>query len=341
MEYPVVKIQSNPRHLGKMKRGHKCRMVGGSFPIALHPTNYSRVVKAFSKGKGIHVALSPDEIHHNKGRGFFDDIGSAFSDLGNAVNNTVIQPIIKNAPAVLNEVGKVALPLAKQLGNEAINAGEQYAPELAGTALAGLATMSGNPEFAPAAYSVGEQLGKKGGSALAGLARKELNNFDPYHTQSDITPVSTANSPPSRQPQTSYLNEMTGQNMGHLDRANMGSYLANVGLSQLENLVAEKRRNLGMPHFDYSGGKSLSAYADTVPASGSGLYGGMGGGQGLYGGAIHNPRKHLIATANRREIGSIGRQGNLLGHEPPALSSQALSSNFQWNNFLPPQFHTK
>jgi len=71
------------------------------------------------------------------------------------------------------------------------------------------------------------------------------------------------------------------------------------------------------------------------------LYGGVGGGQGMCGGAIHNPRKHLIASASRREVGSIGRQGNLLGHEPPALASQAMSSNFQWNSFLAPQFQTK
>ena len=351
MDYPVVKIQSNARHLGKMRRGHKCRMVaGGSLPVALHPLNYARVVKAFSKGKGIHMALSPDEIHQNRGRGLWDDfvsgatdfgnsIVSGATDLGNDINNKVIQPVIKNAPDIADQTGRFIMPYAKQLGNLAIDEGVKALPMALGAAGAAAATMSGNPEFAGMANDLGNKLGTAAAGPLGDLAHSGWNSVDPYHTNV------TANAPPSRQPQTSYLNEMTGQNMGTLDRANMGSYLANMGLAQLEGLVAEKRRTLGMPHFDYSGDKSLSQYADAVPPTGAGLYGGMHGGHGLYGGmhgdGIHNPRKHLIASSRRREVGSIGRQGNLLGNEPPALESQSLSANYQWNSFLPPQFHTK
>jgi hypothetical protein len=159
------------------------------------------------------------------------------------------------------------------------------------------------------------------------------------------------------------LNAYTGEDNGRLDKANMGQYLSNLGLSQLEALVAQKRQQLGQPQFDYSGGRSMSQYADAVPATGQGLYGhglyggmpmssagrGLYGGDigddiyhgirntlgvGLYGGALH-PRKHR----HRREVGSVGIQGNLLGSvEPPALESQAYGANFQFGHTLPPAF---
>jgi hypothetical protein len=357
MEFPVVKIASNPRHLGKLKKGGKVRLAEGEFPLALHPDNHKKVMKAFAKGKGIHHALTPEEVKHNHGRGFFDDIGNAFKSAGNYVNDKVIKPVGKVVVPVAKEAGKVLLPVAKDLANKGIDMAVNYAPELGGTALAGLATFTGNPELAPLAYEAGSMLGKAGGNALGKYAHGQVDNFDPYHTSTAMSPSYNPVAPPSRQPQTTILNAYTGEDNGRLDKANMGQYLSNLGLSQLEALVAQKRQQLGQPQFDYSGGRSLSQYADAVPATGHGLYGhglygGMpmsSGGRGLYGGdiiddAYHSarnligvglPRKHR----HRREVGSIGIQGNLLGHaEPPALESQAYSQNFQFGHTLPPAF---
>jgi hypothetical protein len=371
MEFPVVKIASNPRHLGKLKKGGKVRLCGGDFPLALHPDNHKKVMKAFMKGKGIHIALSPEEIKHNHGKGFFDDIGNAFKSAGNYVNDKIIQPAGKVIVPIAKEAGKVVLPYAKDLANKGIDMAEQYAPELAGSALAGLATFTGNPELAPLAYTAGSQLGKAGGKYLSGVAHSKVNEFDPYRSQEQAQVAFNPLAPPSRQPQVnSMINAFTGQDLGRLDKASMGSYLANLDLSSLESLVQQKRQQLNAPHFDYSGGKSLSQFADAVPPTGQGLYGhglyggtpmgrsagrglyggGLYGGDigddiyhgarnflgvGLYGGAIHHPRRHRP----RMEKGSVGIQGNLLGAtEPPALQSQAYSSNFQFNHTLPPAF---
>jgi hypothetical protein len=365
MEFPVVHIASNPRHLGKLKKGGKVRLAEGHFPLALHPDNHKKVMKAFMKGKGIHHALTPEEVKHNHGEGFFDDIGKAFKQGADFVNDKVIKPVGKVIVPVAKEAGKVLLPVAKDLANKGIDYAEQYAPELAGSALAGLATFTGNPELAPLAYEAGSQLGKAGGKYLSGVAHNQVNNFDPYHSSTAMTPTYNPVAPPSRQPQTNNLvNAYTGQDLGRLDKANMGQYLANLDLSSLESLVQQKRQQLNMPHFDYSGGRSMSQYADAVPATGQGLYGhglyggmpmssagrGLYGGDigddiyhgirntlgvGLYGGAIHHPRHHRP----RREVGSVGIQGNLLGSaEPPALESQAYSQNFQFGHTLPPAF---
>ena len=373
MEFPVVKIASNPRHLGKLKKGGKVRLCGGEFPLALHPDNHKKVMKALMKGKGIHHALSPEEIKENHGRGFFDDIGNAFKRGANYINDNVIQPAGKVIVPVAKEAGKVLLPVAKDLANKGIDMAEQYAPELAGTALAGLATFTGNPELAPLAYTAGSQLGKAGGKYLSGVAHSKVNEFDPYRSQQQAQITYNPTAPPSRQPQVnSMINAFTGQDLGRLDKASMGSYLAGLDLSSLESLVQQKRRQLNAPHFDYSGGKSLSQFADPVPPTGMGLYGhglyghglyggtpmgrsmssagrGLYGGDiiddayhgardlfgiGLYGGAVP-PRRHRP----RMEKGSVGIQGNLLGAtEPPALRSQAHSSNFQFNHTLPPAF---
>ena len=356
MDFPVVKIASNPRHLGKMKKGCKVRLCGGEFPIALHPNIHKKVTKALLKGKGIHHARTPEEVKENHGRGFFDDIGNAFKSAGNFINDNVIKPVGDAIIPVAKEVGKVVVPVAKDLANKGIDLAEQYAPELGGTALAGLATFTGNPELAPLAYQAGSQIGKAGGKYISGLAHSKVNEFDPYHTSNAVSPSYNPLAPPSRQPLTNNLiNTYTGQDLGRLDKANMGSYLANLDLSSLESLVQQKRRQLNAPHFDYSGGRSMSQYADAVPPTGMGLYGGMPRGSGLYGGDIIDDAYHsarnligfgldknaVLARRHRRrqEKGSIGIQGNLLGAvSPPALQSQPYSSNFQFNNTLPPAF---
>jgi hypothetical protein len=371
MELPVVKIASNVRHLGKMKRGGKVRLCGGDFPICLLPENHKKVMKAIGRGVGIHHAFLPEEIAANHGRGFFDDIKSGLSDAyskGKDIAVNTIAPIARDAagearnfavntaaPAA-RDAGKVLLPIAKLAANKAIDYGMEYGPEALGGLAAAAATATGNPELAPFAYAAGKAAGKAGGQALGGYVKGQLNSYDPYHTQQVddsgevMSPAYNANAPPSRQPQTNMLNAYTGQKMGALDRANMGQYEANMGLSQLEALVAQKRSQLGAPHFDYSGGKSMSQYADAVRPTGMGLYAG-GRGRGLYGGSVISEATdwtkmigrgaivHPRMGRHRREMGSIGIQGNLLGAaEPAALRSQAYSANFQFGHTLPPAY---
>lgn len=345
----IVHIHTHPRHFSKLKRGHKVRWIEGKHAVAVSHEKHKKISKAFMKGKGINIALSPDEIHHNHGKGFFDDIGSFFEDAGNTINQQVIQP---------------ALPVLKKIGTAAVNELQKHAGEAGAAAGTALALGLGQPELVPLFAEGGQQLGNLAGNAGGDYLKGQING-----------PTRSPNAPPSRQPETNILNEYNGTNMGHLDKASAGNYFANLGLSQMEDLVAQKRKQLNMPHFDYSGGQSLSQYADAVPQTGMGLYaGGSGLGGDLFGdirhtigfGAHHHHRpkthggnifndighsiglglggsihpsirhKHL---SRRREKSSIGIQGTLLGHTtPPALVSQPLSANFMWGHTLPPAY---
>ena len=293
MSFPTIGIHSNPRHLGKMKKGEKVRLQEGGFEIALHPAHHKKVMKAFLKGKGVHHAMTPEEVKENHGRGFFDTIKSGASKAFDTGKSFVENKVIPKATDILNNqviptanqvgkttlagakvAGRVLLPIGKELANKGVDMAVDYAPEALGGLAAAAITATGNPELAPLAYGAGHMLGKAGGKALGNAAHKSIDNFDPYHTQQVspngevMSPSYNPNAPPSRQPQTNMLNAYTGENNGKLDRANMGAFQAGLSLSDLERLVAQSRQRAGISQFDYSGGsRTFSPYADAVPPS--------------------------------------------------------------------------
>lgn len=138
------------------------------------------------------------------------------------------------------------------------------------------------------------------------------------------------NAPPSRQPLTDAFNAYTGADIGRLDKAAVGDYAANLGMSKLNDYVQQQRDKLARTQLDFSGGDSRFYLADAVPDEvvGQGLYG-----HGLYGHGVF----HRGAPRRRREMSSVGIGGNLLGN-PPALASQAAASNFQFGSRLGPAF---
>ena len=105
----VIHIHTHPRHFSKLKRGHKVRIVEGEHAIALSPEKHKKVMKAFMKGKGMNIALSPEEIHHNHGKGFFDDIGNTFRSLPQKAQET-FQPIAEQShiPTNLSDLSNIA-----------------------------------------------------------------------------------------------------------------------------------------------------------------------------------------------------------------------------------------
>jgi hypothetical protein len=340
----LVEISSNPRHLGKMKRGHKVRMSGGALKVAVSPDIAKKVKKAFAKGRAFTHALSPEEIAHNHGEGLFDSIGRAFKKAGNAINDAVIKPAgraikpagraIKGAAEKVKGVAEKAYnitrPALTTIADKVIDTGVQLAPQIGAAAAAALATATGNPELAPIAAQVGSMAGKE----LGGLAGREAKKVvrPSRGRKAAATPVSVPlqSAPvPTRHPVIPQLNAYTGEKSGFLDKANMGTFLANASVGDLEAALARARQRSGVPQLDYSGSRSLSQYTDAVPEAQ------YQQGKGLYGAGIRrrNPR-------GRKEMSSVGIHGNLLsaGGLPAALQSQALGANFQWAHTLPPAF---
>ncbi|NBR23488.1 MAG: hypothetical protein EBU08_06895, partial [Micrococcales bacterium] len=105
--------------MSKLRRGEKVRMTAGDLGLHVKPETYKLMERAFSKGKGLHIALDGDELAHNEGQGVFK----------------------KAKKAVVNT--------AKKVGRQVVKDVAQYAPELGAAAGTAAAVLSGNPELSP------------------------------------------------------------------------------------------------------------------------------------------------------------------------------------------------
>lgn len=166
-----VVIKASPRQLSKLRNGHKVRICkgdieGGGFNLIVNPTNYNLATKAFNRGKGVMIALSPEELSANRGvegNGIFSKIGKAFKKGFKAVEKGakfVGKQVVKGAKSKLGK--KILKEVAKQ-------ALEKGLPALA----VGATTALGAPELAPVVGNVagiaGKELNKKVGSEIEGM----------------------------------------------------------------------------------------------------------------------------------------------------------------------------
>ena len=338
MSFEAIQIaHPSPRVLGKLRKGHRVRIMSGSgLSLIVQADRYNPISKSFTKGKAFTLELSPEEIQANmnppeemapmEGTGLFGSIGKAFKGIGKSAKKTFSK---KN----LNPVAKAVIPIGKTLLKQGVDKLADMAPEIGATlgssALSGLALMAGQPELVPLAETAGSQLGKQGGKALGGVAKKEVNkridNFDPYNQNQ------RSKGPPSRQSATNFLSSPVGV-------ANYGNYLQSLSNETLERELARRRGGGYSTPFDESGGQQvLSPYTDAV---GQGLFA-QGGGLYAQGGGLYaqGSGRGIRNVKKIKERASIGIHGNLLGHGlPPALQSQPYSSNFQMASRLPPAF---
>ena len=124
----TIGITASPNQMSKLRNGHAVRIKQGEgCNLIVDPETYNIVSRAFAKGTGIQIRLSPDEIHANKthahkmgGTGIF---GKKFDK---ALHKAGIRK-------VAYEIGDVAKPHIKRAMHQAIDEGaqalEEYAPE--------------------------------------------------------------------------------------------------------------------------------------------------------------------------------------------------------------------
>lgn len=97
----------SPKSLAKLKKGMPVRLMKGEgTTICVSPHNYNHITHSFTRGKGLNMRLSPEEVAHNHGKGLFDKLKSGASKLGNAL-----------AP-VADKLGKIALDKATEHGTK-------------------------------------------------------------------------------------------------------------------------------------------------------------------------------------------------------------------------------
>lgn len=91
--------------MGKLMRGMPIQIShaqmgsgAGDVVVMLHPHNAKKLLGSYKKGKGVRIAMSPEEIHHtiHHGRGFFDFAKKAVRSVGNFVGKALKNPVVRD-----------------------------------------------------------------------------------------------------------------------------------------------------------------------------------------------------------------------------------------------------
>lgn len=337
-----VRFSASPKQVSRLRNGHKVRIKPaiegkGCYSCYISPGKFSNVSRQIGRGKGVELALSPEEILANQqarggmeGEGIFDDIVGAFK-----ATAKVAKPYAK-------QIAKGALPALQKGAEGLIDMGADYAPQLLSGALSAGAMALGQPELVPGAMWIGDQAGKALGSAGKKALKKELKKG--VDKADKALSEKTKRGNPSSNQRASIPNTLEGQqlydrSLGAMNNAlgtNMG-YMGRAGLAGLDFItlqaLADEARQRQMSRSTAIDTPDRSQFSSQmvgnrgsmnwVGGSGEGLYAGKG--RGIYAG------KGFRATG-----GQVGGKG---GRQlPPALQSQPYSANFQFQHTLPPHF---
>jgi len=348
--YKVVKFGASPKQISRLRNGHrvriKPRMSGKGYCMIVDPSHYSSISRSFGRGKGVELALSPEEILQNQqaqggmeGEGIFDDIGKAVSKGAKAVGKVAL-PVAK-------EAGRAGLKLASKGADKLIDMGVDYAPELLSGALTAGAMAIGQPELVPLAGVAGQQAGKALGKLAGKEAKKQKDKLVAKGDkalaprQKKTTNVGTtnvparANFPNTIEGQDLYerslgqMNELLGTNYGYMGRQG----LAGLDYMTLQAL-ADQARQAQMNRPTTIDQPDRSQFSSNMIGNRGSMRWIGGSGEGLYAG--RQGRGIYAGKGFRASGGQIGGMGQRV--LPPALQSQPYSANFQFSHTLPPQY---
>jgi hypothetical protein len=317
----LVHIQASPKQVSKLRNGHPIRikpcMEGEGFNLMVDPSRYSAISRCFQKGKGMTIQLTPEEILANRqlspeyhknvkkenstmsGKGIFGKTFDSFVEktIGKKAKDAIYNSADMLKPTLKAGIDKIA----------------DYAPEIASSALSGLALATGQPELVPFALLAGNQLGKYVGRKGANTAKDYLDKPTEYQENvsnfvSNIggsrgNRATTLAGQMAQDEMLSQLNQQLGTNMGNISRAN------------IMNAVANRQSANMMPVPSISG-----KYRDTMSKNPMG----RGMGYGL-------KKSMSILGTNRIQMDQQIMQN-------PALQSQPAGANFQFGSTLPPAY---
>ena len=351
-EFKVVKFGASPKQISRLRNGHrvriKPRMSGKGYCMIVNPSHYSTISRSFGRGKGVELALSPEEILQNQqsrgdagmeGEGIFDDIGKAVSKGAKAVGKVIV-PIGK-------EAGRAGLKALSQGADTLIDTAVDYAPELLSGALSAGAMAIGQPELVPGAMAVGNIAGKQLGKLAGKEAKKQKDKLvakgdkalAPKPKRSDNRGSASSNQRAglsnSLEGQEIYdrsmgeMNQLLGTNYGYMGRAG----LAGLDYMTLQAL-AEQARQRQMERPTTIDQPSRSNFSSNMIGNRGSMRWIGGSGEGLYAG--RQGRGIYAGKGFRASGGQIGGKGTPV--LPPALQSQPYSANFQFSHTLPPQY---
>ena len=95
MERISVKRPS-AKSLAKLKKGMPVRLSAGEgMNLCVNPASYNHITRSFAKGRGINMALSPDEVAENHGRGFFDAVKKGADKFASKATDRLVEHAVK------------------------------------------------------------------------------------------------------------------------------------------------------------------------------------------------------------------------------------------------------
>jgi hypothetical protein len=305
----IISIDASPSQLSKLKKGRLVRVRRGTgFNVIVHPETYKLASRAFKKDKGFQIALSQQELEANR-----DLSPEAHTELKEANPEISMQGqgiFGKDFDKLLKKAG--VKELAYKLGDE-------FKPKAKTAITAGLtagATALGTvaPELIPFLPA-----GVAGISTLAhdyldrpGYYQKAVRKGMQGGVRGLIrSPVGQMAKKYAMSYANDRLNDHLGTNYDYMNRAG----LENAAMSELNRRLVQEQlaeREALRPVEEIE-----QPHRRTYQSKGSGMH---------YG--YHR----------RMEGGTVGRYGSLIDHTPPALMSQPLSANFQFQHFLPVQY---
>lgn len=241
-----IDFKGSPKQVSRLRNGHKVRikpaMKGEGVCLMVSPSKYSVITKSFGRGKGVEISLDPDEILQNQqatmeGRGIFDKIGGAFKKAGKAIGG-VAKKVGSVAKKVGTTIAPVVAPIAEKVANVVIDKAVKYAPELASSALVGLAVATGQPELVPLASVVGKELGKEAGKAGGKMAKKQTKKtFGKKDKKKAVVDEPATDTQSDYMKFLNMMQQETGSNVGYMERAGGGD----AELGMLQGKVAKAR----------------------------------------------------------------------------------------------------
>lgn len=329
MSHHIVHIKASPKQLSKLRNGHKVRISpavqGTGFNLIVHPERIDTLSKTFTRGKGMEIQLTPQEIAVNQeaspqmeGSGIF----------GHKFDKFLADKGLKKGAYAIGDTLKPAVKAALVAG---LGAGA--------TALAGTETVASGGLGASAIPLIYGTAG-----SLGALGMDYLDNPSKYQSQPPPSHSrSNAGGTRSKIAQSTLQGEVVKSHLLHNLNQETGNKYNTLADAAIGNAMAHKDRMV-------SQNASLSALQNTYNA-GTNEYNKMSLGQQpttlptpmpvstmtSYGFGIH--KKH-IRGGSIKEKSSVGTKGGFVSHThlPPALTSQPFSANFQFQHFLPPAY---
>jgi len=325
----TLQIDASPHQLRKLKKGLMVRIKKGTgFELLVHPQTYNIVSRAFNKGKGSQVQLSPEEIEMNQG------IAKAISPEAHGIarEGTAFPartlpasgPALGPSPMTGGKISRInKANIWRDFSNQTIRDGIDTAGKAGRVYYDTTSPMSklGMGFVEHERNTTMRPLPKKGGKISrinkANIWRDFSNQtirdgIDTagkagrvyYDTTSPMSKLGMGISSDASHHLNQALNEQLGYGYGRLARAGMDNYLNSKNSALMHKHGIDARRGL------VDAGHVYDAFA---PHS------------RMNGGAI--------------EKSTVGLKGSMLhAFIPPALVSQPFSANFQFQHFLPVQF---